>query len=97
MAGYFMIRSTNVRDQAAFDDYSKLWKPIAERYGAKFIAGRGVRHETREGDDYPRNLIVEFASYEQAVACYDDPDYKVALELANKAYRRRELVIVESC
>ncbi len=97
MAGYFMIRSTNVRDQVAFDEYSKLWKPIAEKYGAQFIAGRGVRHETREGDDYPRNLIVEFPSYDQAVACYDDPDYKVALGLAQKAYEHRELVIVESC
>ena len=97
MAGYFIIRSTNVRDQEAFDAYAELWKPIAEKYGAKFIGGRGVRHETREGDDYPRNLIVEFSSYQQAIACYDDPDYKTALALANKAYEHRELVIVESC
>ena len=97
MAGYFIIRSTNVRDQEAFNEYAKLWQPIAQKYAAKFIAGRGVRHETREGDDYPRNLIVEFSSYEQALACYDDPDYKVALGLATKAYEHRELVIVESC
>ena len=97
MAGYFMIRSTNVADQAAFDEYAKLWAPIAAKYGAKFIAGRGVRHETREGDDYPRNSIVEFPSYEQALACYDDPDYQEALGLAHRAYEQRELVIVESC
>ena len=97
MARYFMIRSTNVRDQQAFEEYAKLWAPIAEKYRAKFIAGRGVRHETREGDDYPRNLIVQFSSYEQPLACYDDPDYKVALDMAQKAYEHRELVIVESC
>ena len=97
MAGYFMIRSSNIRDQTAFDKYAELWTPIAKKYGAKFIAGRGVRYETREGEDYPRNTIVEFSSYEQAIACYDDPDYSVALELAKKAYEHRELVIVESC
>lgn len=97
MAGYFMIRSTDVRDQAAFEEYARLWAPIAQKYGAKFVAGRGVRCETREGEAYARNLIVEFPSYERAVACYDDADYKVALALADKAYEHRELVIVESC
>ena len=97
MAGYFMIRSTDVRDEAAFAEYARLWHPIAQKYGAKFIAGRGVRCETREGESYPRNLIVEFSSFDQALACYDDPDYKIALEFAEKAYERRELVIVESC
>ena len=97
MPGYWLIRSTDIGDQAAFDEYAKLWAPIAEKYGARFIAGRGVRHETREGEDCPRNTVIEFSSYEQAVACYDDPDYQMALALANKAYACRELVIVEGC
>jgi len=96
MPGYFMIRSSEISDQAAFDEYAKRWGPIAKKYGARFIAGRGVRHQTREGEDLPRVLIVEFPSYEQAIACYDDPDYQEALVYARKAYSRRELVIVES-
>ncbi len=39
-------------------------------------------------------VIVEFSSYEQAVACYDDPEYRESLPYAFKAYDR-ELVIVE--
>ena len=38
MAGYFVIRSSEIVDQAAFDEYAKLWAPVAEKYGARFIA-----------------------------------------------------------
>ena len=96
MPGYWMIRSSEVADQAALDEYVRRWAPIAEKYGARFIAGRGVRHETREGQDLPRILIIEFPSYEQALACYDDPDYIASLDYAKKAYATRELVVVES-
>lgn len=92
MAGYWIVRGS-IRDQGAFEEYARLWQPIAERYGATFLAP-GKRHETREGKDYDRVVIVEFPSYEQAVACYDDPQYKAALVPAMKAYDR-ELTIVD--
>ena len=92
MAGYWIIRGT-VKDSDAFDKYSKLWAPLAQKYGARFLAGAG-QHQTREGTDQPRVAIVEFDSYAQAVACYDDPDYQASLEWALKAYDR-ELTIVE--
>lgn len=39
-------------------------------------------------------VILEFSSYEQAVACYHDPEYRESLPYALKAFDR-ELVIVE--
>ena len=92
MAGYWIIRGT-VKDEAAFAEYVRLWQPIAEKYGARFIAA-GKQHQTREGTDYARAVIVQFDSYEQAVACYDDPDYQASLPHAFKAYDR-ELTIVD--
>ena len=50
--------------------------------------------ETREGPEYARQLIVRFDSYEQAVACYDSPEYQEAMKLALQA-SDRELAIVE--
>lgn len=96
MAGYWIVRSSAIEDQAAFDEYAQRWLPIAGKYGASIVAGREGRHETREGDPYPRVLLVEFPSYESALACYEDPDYQAALPFARDAYARRELVIVES-
>ena len=96
MAGYWMIRSSDIVDQGAYDEYAKLWGPLAKQYGASIIAGRGTRNETREGAAHARALIIEFESFEQAVACYDCAEYQAAMVFASKAMTYRDLVIVES-
>lgn len=93
MAGFWIVQGSAVKDQAAFDEYVRLSDSIAERYGATFVAAGG-RHETREGEDCARVVLIEFPSYEKAVACYDDPEYQAALAFARKGYDRH-LVIVE--
>jgi uncharacterized protein (DUF1330 family) len=93
MAGYWMIRGGEIKDEQALKQYAEQWPPIAARYGAEIIAGTGA-FETREGDHYPRQLIVRFESYEQALACYDDPEYQAIKVLVGKAYDR-QLSIIE--
>lgn len=93
MAGYWVVRGGEIKDPSALQAYGELWPPIAARYGAEIIAGKG-EIETREGPNYPRQLIVRFDSYQQALDCYEDPDYQEALKLVRQAYDR-ELSIVE--
>jgi len=93
MAGYWIIRGSTIHDPEALQQYGELWPAIAESFGAEVIAGRG-RSETREGPTFARQLIVRFDSYEQALACYDSPEYQQAKALALKA-SDRELSIVE--
>ena len=93
MAGYWIVRGGDIRDEEALREYGKLWPDIAARFGAEVIAGKG-QLETREGEHYTRQLIVRFDSYEQALACYDSEEYQVAKAFAQKAYQR-ELSIVE--
>lgn len=93
MPGYWMIRST-VTNKDAFTDYAAIANPVLTKHGGRFISF-GSRHETREGTDIPRNVIVEFPTYEDAVACYDDPDYQASLVHGQRAMTR-ELVIVDS-
>ena len=93
MAGYWIVRGAEIRDAEALQEYGKMWPEIAARFGAEVIAGKG-RIETREGPEYARQLIVRFDSYEQALACYESPEYQVAKKLAQQAYKR-ELSIVE--
>ncbi|NKB75574.1 MAG: DUF1330 domain-containing protein [Gammaproteobacteria bacterium] len=93
MAGYWLVRASESTDAEAASEYAKLWKPIAEKYQAKILVSKG-EHKTVEGKDLPRNLLIEFPSYQQALACYNDPDYGEAAELALRAYDR-ELVILE--
>lgn len=93
MAGYWVIRGSDIRDQAALQEYGRLWADIAKRFGAEIVAGKGII-DTREGPSYPRQLIIRFASYQQAVDCYEDPAYRQAMQLAHRAYDR-ELSILE--
>jgi len=93
MAGYWVVRGKEIKDADALQEYGELWPPIAARYGAEIIAGKG-EIDTREGPYYARQLLVRFDSYAQAVACYEDPEYQAAMKLAQQAYDR-ELSIVE--
>ena len=95
MAGYWIAHG-NISDDAAYSEYAQLWKPIGERYRARFLASAG-QHETREGPASSRVAIIEFPSYEQALACYNDPDYQNTLPVVRKAYGdSRSIIIVES-
>ncbi|MCP4390366.1 MAG: DUF1330 domain-containing protein [Gammaproteobacteria bacterium] len=94
MAGYWVVRGSEIRDQQALQEYGKLWIGIAERFGAEVIAGKGAI-DTREGAAYPRQLIIRFDSYQRAVNCYEDPEYQRAMAFALKAYYERELSILE--
>ena len=93
MPGYWMVRASASRDDEAAAQYGQLWGAIAEKYGAKVIAGKG-ESDTVEGPTYPRNLIVEFPSYAAAHECYHSDDYAPLLALALMAFER-ELVILE--
>lgn len=92
MPGYWIVRGS-VKDRAAFDVYARSWLPIAEAYGARYLTAGG-QHETREGVDFDRVVIVEFPTYDAALACYDSPEYQALLSDALKAYDR-EVTIVD--
>ncbi|MCP4874698.1 MAG: DUF1330 domain-containing protein [Gammaproteobacteria bacterium] len=82
-----------MKDTAAFEECGKLWTGISARYGAEVIAGKAVI-ESREGLQYTRHLIIRFESFQQALDCYEDPGYQVAMKLARQVYNP-ELSILE--
>ena len=55
---------------------------------------RGGRYESPEGPARERHVVLEFESYDQALACYHSPEYQAALKL-RQAFAESELVIVE--
>ncbi len=93
MAGYWLVRSSAVKDIDAQREYGRLWRPIAQNYQATIIAGQ-QRQQECEGKGHPCPLLVHFPSYELAVQCYADPAYQQALKYARQAYDR-ELIIIE--
>ncbi|CAH1652258.1 conserved hypothetical protein [Hyphomicrobiales bacterium] len=74
--GYVIARVT-VTNPEAYANYVALASEAIKLYGGKPLM-RGGRTEVLEGEGRPRNVVIEFESYEQAVAYYKSPEYAKA-------------------
>ena len=73
----YWIARVDVSDAETYKQYVETGKPAFERYNAKFLA-RGGRTEVLEGKARARNVLIEFASMDDALACYNSPEYSAA-------------------
>ncbi len=64
-----------------------------KKYGAKFLV-RGGRAEAVEGPGRPRNVVIEFDSFDTAMACYNSPEYQAAAKI-RQSCASGEVLIVE--
>jgi uncharacterized protein (DUF1330 family) len=74
--GYW-IAHVDVHGQDSYQKYAKELPAIFKKYGARFLV-RGGTFEGVEGKTRSRNIVLEFPSYEQALACYRSPEYQRA-------------------
>ena len=63
------------------------------KFGARFLV-RGGRSEVTEGHARSRTVVIEFPSYEAALACYRSPDYQAAKAL-REGKGEIDLVVIE--
>ena len=81
--GYW-IASVEVTDAGGYEQYRQANAVAFAKYGAKFLVRAG-KFELAEGGAKSRNVVIEFPSYEQAVACYHSPEYQHAKSLRKDA------------
>jgi uncharacterized protein (DUF1330 family) len=91
--GYWISAYRSISDQNKLAAYAKLAGPAIEAAGGRFLA-RGGRTEVREAGVQERTVVVEFDSYEQALATYQSPGYQQALAALGDG-AERDLRIVE--
>ena len=68
--------------------------PALESFGGRFLARTSIKVHPREAGLQQRTVIVEFDSYEIAVAAYDSEAYKKALRALGSG-AERDFRIVE--
>ncbi len=90
--GYLVCHIT-VRDPEAYKEYVERDTPILKRLGAKFII-RGGQSEQLEGELFQRHVVIEFPSYEAALAAYNDPEYQEVAQIRQRT-ADSAIVIVE--
>ena len=77
--GYW-IANNLVYDSEAYKAYQKANAGPLLEYGGRFLVRAG-KQITPEGEMHPRSVIIEFPSYEEAVACYESVSYQEALAI----------------
>ena len=93
MAKGYWIFHTTVTDLDSYAKYVERDGEAFTKYGARFLV-RGGAFRAVEGTARDRHVIIEFASYEAALACYQSPEYQAAFEFRRDA-AITDLVIVQ--
>ncbi|VAV91773.1 FIG01306808: hypothetical protein [hydrothermal vent metagenome] len=78
MKGYWVAHVT-VTDADQYQKYIEGSGVAFKKYGAGILA-RGGQHTILEGNGHARNVIIEFPSYQDALDCYNSPEYQMAKE-----------------
>ncbi|AUF96058.1 DUF1330 domain-containing protein [Pseudomonas sp. 02C 26] len=90
----YWIAHVDISDLEQYQQYTQRAPAAFKAYGGKFLA-RGGRSEALEGRSTPqRSVVIEFDSYEQALACYRSAEYQDACSHRQGA-AKAEVIIVE--
>jgi uncharacterized protein (DUF1330 family) len=95
MPAYWLARS-KVYDPEEYKKYTDKVPAILAKYGGKPLA-RGGRSQIMEGPKkFERFVVIEFPSFEQAVACFTCGEYDKAAAFRRSGAGEVETVIVEA-
>lgn len=83
----------DVNDAEAYKGYVQANAAAFNKYGARFLV-RGGQAASVEGAGRARHVVIEFADYETALACYHSPEYAAAKAIRVSA-ATGEVIVVE--
>jgi uncharacterized protein (DUF1330 family) len=92
--GYWVVAYKSISDESATKAYAELAVPALEPFGGRFLTGRSSKVHPHEAGLQQRTVIVEFDSYESALAAYDSEAYRKALRALGSG-AERDFRIVE--
>jgi uncharacterized protein (DUF1330 family) len=77
MAKGYWVAHVEVHDPGGYQTYARALQEIFRKHRGRYVI-RGGESMLMEGKLRSRNVVVEFPSYEDALACYRSPEYKEA-------------------
>ncbi len=93
MAKGYWIANVDVRNPDGYKQYVAALPDIFRKFGARYTT-RGGKTEVVEGKSRSRIVIIEFPSFEAALACYRSPEYAKATAL-RQANADADLIVIE--
>jgi uncharacterized protein (DUF1330 family) len=92
--GYWVVAYKSISDESALKAYGALAGPAVRSSGGRFLTGSTSQIQTQEAGLQQRTIVVEFDSYDLALAAHQSEAYQKALQ-ALKSGADRDFRIVE--
>jgi uncharacterized protein (DUF1330 family) len=86
--GYWVVTYRSISDESAVKAYAALAVPAIESFGGRFLTRSTSRIEAHEAGSQQRAILVEFDSYDIAVAAYASEAYREALRALDSGAER---------
>lgn len=93
MAKGYWIAHGDLINPDGYAEYTKQNGPVFAKFGARFVVRAGQQKQV-EGETRARTVVLEFADYETALACYNSPEYQRLVAL-RAPHAHNDLIIVE--
>jgi len=90
--GYWIGR-VDVHNEEGYKAYAAANPAIFNKFGGRYVV-RGGRFTGVEGQSRSRNVVIEFADYDTAMACYQSPEYQANIKV-RQPHSIADLIIVE--
>ena len=92
MAKGYWIGRGEVSDPEQYKAYVAANAAPIKKHGGRCLV-RGGQLTAVEGTSSSRNVVVEFPSYQEALACYHSPEYQAAIQLRQPASSLNIMII----
>ena len=92
MKAYWIAVYKSLKNVNNLQSYAEKATIAIKKYNGKFLV-RGGKTETLEGIPSPRTVLIEFPSIEDALNCYNSPEYQDAKKFAKEEFNRHIQIV----
>jgi uncharacterized protein (DUF1330 family) len=93
--GYWVVAYRSISDESALKAYGALALPAVESFGGRFLTRSTSQIQAHEAGLRQRTILVEFDSYEIALAAHESEAYGKALQALGSG-AERDFRIIEA-
>ena len=86
--GYWVVVYRSISDESAAKAYGALALPAVESFGGRFLTRSTSQIQTHEAGLQLRTILVEFDSYDIALAAHESAAYQKALQTLGSGAER---------
>ena len=92
MKAYWIATYKDLKNPENIKKYAEKASPAIKKHNGIILA-RGGKVETIEGNPSPRTVLIQFQNMEDALNCYNSPEYQEAMKIGNGEFNRHIQII----